>query len=188
MNMEKNYPYSFLLALLGLIFTTASCELAEQLNPESDSEKNVRIFTKGGNWNVDTLNVKTDLFGGGISTITSDTSYLNYGTIEFQDPEATLNPGYGAGYMIHRYMKNSDSHVDTLAWVPYNFNSVGQEGVITIFISEPGKDKVVGAFDMYLDLNIREDKKVRFSGWRRETIYGGSGGSYGLYRSYSLSR
>jgi hypothetical protein len=173
--------------LLGIVFTVSSCELAEQLDPESDSEKSVRIFTKGI-WNVDTLNVKTDLFSAGLSNVTSDTTYFNYGTIEFQDPEAASNPGYGAGYMIHRYVKNSISQIDTLAWVPYNFSSVGQEKVITIFISEPGKDKVVGASDMYLDLNIREDKKVKFSGWRRVSIYGGSGGSYGWYRSYSLSQ
>jgi hypothetical protein len=186
--MKRNHTNFFLVALLGVVFTISSCELAEQLNPESDSEKNVRIFTKGGNWNVDTLNVKTDLYSAGNSTITSDTTYLNFGTIEFQDPNAASNPGYGAGYMIQRYVKDGVNHIDTLAWVPYNFSSVGQEGVITIFISEPGKDKVVGASDMYLDLNIREDKKVKFSGWRRETIYGGSGGSYGWYRSYSLSR
>jgi len=186
--MKRNHFNFFVVVMLGVVFTISSCELAEQLNPESDSEKNVRILTKGGNWNVDTLNVKTDLFSAGNSTITSDTTYLNYGTIEFQDPDAAANPGYGAGYMIHRYIKNNVNHIDTLAWVPYNFNSVGQEGVITIFLSEPGKDKVVGAFDMYLDLNIREDKKVKFSGWRRETIHGGSGGSYGLFRSYSLSR
>jgi hypothetical protein len=186
--MKNNYFYFFLLAMLGVMLTISSCELAEQLNPESDSEKSVRIFTKGGIWNVDTLNVKTDLYSGGNSIITSDTTYLNYGTIEFQDPNAAKNPGYGAGYMIHRFVKNNESHVDTLAWVPYNFSSVGQEGVITIFISGPGEDKVVGASDMYLDLNTREDKKVKFSGWRRETIYGGSGGSYGWYRSYSLSR
>jgi hypothetical protein len=185
--MKKNFPNTFLLAMVGVIFSISSCELAEQLDPESDSEKNVKIFTKGV-WNVDTLNVKTDLFSAGNSSITSDTTYLNYGTIEFQDPEAAKNPGYGAGYMIHRFVKDNINHIDTLAWVPYNFNSVGQEDVITIFISEPGKDKVIDAFDMYLDLNIREDKKVKFSGWRRETINGGSGGSYGLYRSYSLSR
>jgi hypothetical protein len=185
--MKKNYAHVFVLALLGVIFTVTSCELAEQLNPESDSEKNVRIFTKGI-WNLDTLNVKTDLYSGGNSIITSDTTYLNYGTIEFQDPSAAKNPGYGAGYMIHRYAINGLNHIDTLAWVPYNFNSVGQEGVITIFISLPGEDKVVGASDMYLDLNTREDNKVRFSGWRRETIYGGSGGAYGWYRSYSLSK
>lgn len=186
--MKRNFFSFFIIALLGVVFTISSCELAEQLDPESDSEKSVRIFTKGGNWNVDTLNVKTDLYNAGISTVTSDTTYLNYGTIEFQDPGAALNPGYGAGYMIHRYVKVGTNHIDTLAWVPYNFNSVGQEGVITIFISEPGKDKVVGASDMYLDLNTREDKTVKFSGWRRESIYGGSGGSYGWYRSYSLSR
>ena len=186
--MRKNNPYAFLLAMFGVIFTISSCELAEQLDPESDSEKNVKVLTKGGVWNVDTLNMKTDLFSGGNSLITSDTTYLNYGTLEFQDPEAANNPGYGAGFLIHRYAINSVSHIDTLAWVPYNFISIGQEKVITIFISEPGKDKVIDAFDMYLDLNIREDKKVKFSGWRRETIYGGSGGSYGWYRSYSLSR
>ena len=115
--MKKNFPYAFLLAMLGVIFTISSCELAEQLDPESDSEKNVKIFTKGV-WNVDTLNTKTDLYNAGISSITSDTTYLNYGTIEFQDPNAANNPGYGAGYMIHRYTLNNESHIDTLAWVP----------------------------------------------------------------------
>jgi len=186
--MKLNSFNFFLVALCGIVLTISSCELADQLDPESDSEKNVRIFTKGGIWNLDTLNVKTDLYSGGNSTITSDTTYLNYGTVEFQDPNAALNPGYGAGYMIHRYKSNNENHVDTMAWVPYNFNSVGQEGVITIFISQPGEDKVVGASDIYLDVLTREDKKLRFSGWRRDAIYGGSGGSYGWYRSYSLSR
>jgi|GEM_PF-1035286 len=185
--MKKNRTFTFLLAAIGLIFTISSCELAEQLNPESDSEKNVRIFTAGV-WKVDTLNVKTDLYSAGISNITSDTTFLNYGTIEFQNPEAANNPGYGAGYMIHKYTLKGVNYTDTMAWVPYNFNSVGQEGVVTIFDAEPGDDLVVDGMDMYLDLNIREDKKLKFSGWRRETIYGGSGGAYGWYRSYSLSR
>jgi len=174
--MKKNYPILFFMALLGLVFSVSSCDLVDELNPESESEKNIRIFTTGGIWNLDTLNVKTDLYSGGNSTITSDTTYVNYGTIEFQDPNAAKNPGYGAGYMIHRYVKKGMNYVDTLAWVPYNFNLVTQEKVITIFISEPGRDKVVSASDIYLDLNIREDKKVKFSGWRRDAIYGGSGG------------
>jgi hypothetical protein len=114
--MKKNFPNTFLLAMVGVIFSISSCELAEQLDPESDSEKNVKIFTKGV-WNVDTLNVKTDLFSAGNSSITSDTTYLNYGTIEFQDPEAAKNPGYGAGYMIHRFIKDNSK--------PYRYAGLG---------------------------------------------------------------
>lgn len=186
--MRKTYSITTLIMLLGTLFTVTSCDLLDNINPESDSEKNIRIFTTGGIWKVDTLNIKTDLYTAGISTITRDTTYLNYGTIEFQDPNAAKNPGYGAGYMIHKYVNKGVSKTDTMAWVPYNFNSVGQEGVITIFISEPGKDKVVSATDISLDLNIREDNKLKFSGWRRDAIYGGSGGYYGFYRSFTLTR
>ncbi len=187
--MKRNNLIVLLFVMMGFMVMISSCDQVEDLLPKSESDKNVEIFTKGGAWNVDTLNIKTDVLQSGESNITSDTSYYDYGTIEFQDPGAANNPGYGAGYMIHYYMENGQNKIDTLAWVPYNFISVTQEKVITIFIPDPNsEDIVVDGYDMYLDLNTREEKKVKFSGWRRETIPGGSGGSYGNFRSYSLSR
>jgi len=171
---------------ISLALFVASCDLLKELDPESDTDKTVRIFTEGDVWKLDTLVTKTDILSGDISNVTSDSTFVNFGTIEFQKPNFT-QPGYGAGYMIHRYVKNGVNKVDTAAWVPYNFNSTSN-GVITLFFSLPGHDFVVGAYDMYLDLNTQEEKKIRFSGWRRETIYGGSGGSYGTYRRYHLTR
>jgi hypothetical protein len=55
-------------------------------------------------------------------------------------------------------------------------------------ISACSVDYVVGAWDMYLDKIIIEEKKVKIEGWRRETIPGGSGGSYGTFRGYVLTR
>jgi len=168
----------------SLIITLSSCEAVEELT-ETKTEKTIRIFT-AGIWNVDTLVTKTDVYSGGISNITSDSTFNNYGTIEFQKPNQTT-PGYGSGFMIHRYLKNGVNRIDTAAWVPYNFNSAG-DGTITLFFALPGEDFVVGAYDMYLDLETMEDNKIRISGWRRETIPGGSGGSYGTYRRYHLTR
>ncbi len=185
MNTKNN-----LILILGMTFLMGfiSCEKLDELL-ESETDKTVRIFTEGGIWNVDSLVVKTDVLSGGVSNVTSDSTFLNYGTIEFQDPEAPKNGGYGSGYMIHRYTKNGKNRIDTLAWVPYNFQSVGQDKVITIFTVAPNRDPTghLGQ-DMYLDLQIRQEKKVKFSGWRRETISMGSGGSYGWYRSYVLTR
>lgn len=172
------------LLIPAVIFLT-SCEAVEDLTL-TETEKTIKTFTEGGNWNVDTLVGKTDLFSGGNSTITSDTTHINYGTIEFQKPNQTV-PGYGAGFMIHRYTSNGVNHIDTAAWVPYNFNS-GSDGTITLFFSEPGEDFVVNAYDMFLNLDKMEDKNIIISGWRRETIQGGSGGSYGSYRRYHLTR
>jgi hypothetical protein len=185
LNMKQSLSFiliafSFLTA--ALVFT--SCEAVEELT-ETDTEKAIRIFTAGV-WNVDTLVTKTDLFSGGISNIQTDSTFSNYGTIEFQKPNQTV-PGYGAGYMIHRYTKNGISRIDTAAWVPYNFNS-GNNNYITLFFALPGQDIVVDGYDMYLDLVELSDKRIRISGWRRETIQGGSGGSYGTYRRYHLTR
>lgn len=96
-------------------------------------------------------------------------------------------PGYGAGFMIHRYSKTGINYTDTAAWVPYNFNS-GSDGTITLFFSLPYHDFVVDAYDMYLNLDMLDEKKIIISGWRRETIPGGSGGSYGTYKRYYLTR
>lgn len=178
----------FMLAYLVVILSFTSCEKIDELL-ESETDKTVRIFTHGGIWNVDSLVMKTDVLSGGVSNVTSDSTFLNLGTIEFQDPEAPKNGGYGSGYMIHRYTKQGKSRVDTLAWVPYNFQSVGQEKVITIFTVAPNRDPTGHlGLDMFLDLQIRQENKVKFSGWRRETISMGSGGSYGWYRSYVLTR
>ncbi len=178
-----------LLIIAGLFSVLFSaCELMENLDPESETEKITRIFTSGSPWKLDTLNLKTDLFSGGNSVITSDTTFYNYGTIEFLDPAAEKNPGYNTGYLIHRYSENGSAKTDTMAWAPYNHNS-GSDNHITIFFrNSPGADFVVGAWDMYLDKIVIEDKKLKFEGWRRETLPGGAGGSYGSFRSYSLSR
>lgn len=163
-----------------------SCNLLKELDPESETDKTIRVFTKGGQWKLDTLILKTDVLSGSVWTITSDSTFINFGTIEFQQPNQT-KPAYGAGHMIHRYTKNGVSKIDTAAWVPYNFNS-GSNGIVTLFFSEPGRDFVVSSPDMYLDINAQEKNKICISGWRRETIYGGSGGSFGTYRRYHLAR
>lgn len=164
-----------------------SCEKLDELL-ETESDKTVRIFTQGGVWNVDSLVMKTDVLSGGVSNVTSDSTFLNAGTIEFKSPNEAES-GYGSGLMIHRYTKNGKARIDTLAWVPYNFKSVNQEKVITIFTMPPVKDPTGHKYlDLYLDLQIRQENKVKFSGWRRNTISMGSGGSYGWYRSYVLTR
>jgi hypothetical protein len=90
--------------------------------------------------------------------------------------------------MIHRYTKNGRSRIDTLAWVPYNFQS-GNNSHVTVFTMPPVKDPTGNKYlDLYLDLELMTENKLRFSGWRRETISHGSGGSYGLYMGYDLSR
>jgi hypothetical protein len=184
-NMKQNFPITFFaLALLTTSFIFTSCEAVEELT-ETDTEKAIRIFTEGS-WKVDTLVTKTDLFSGGISNIQTDSTFNNYGTIEFQKPNQTV-PGYGAGFMIHRYVKNGIQRTDTAAWVPYNFNS-GNNNYITMFFALPGEDLVLDGYDMYLDLVELSEKRIRISGWRRETIPGGSGGSYGSYRRYHLTR
>lgn len=175
----------FVLFVAAALFLS-SCDLIKELDPESETDKTIRIFSEGGIWKLDTLVTKTDLFSAGISNITSDSTFVNYGTIEFQKPNQT-KPGYGAGYMIHRYSKGGIAKVDTAAWVPYNFNS-GSDGTVTLFFALPGQDIVVDGYDMYLDVEVMEKSKIRISGWRRETIHGGSGGSYGSYRRYHLTR
>jgi hypothetical protein len=180
---------SNIILVLGMFFLVGlvSCEKIDELL-ESETDKTVRIFTEGGVWKVDSLVLKTDVFSSGISNVTSDSTFLNYGTIEFKSPNEAES-GYGSGLMIHRYTKNGKARIDTLAWVPYNFKSVNQEKVITIFTMPPVKDPTGHKYlDLYLDLQIKQENKVKFSGWRRETISMGSGGSYGWYRSYVLTR
>lgn len=177
----------FMLAYLVVSLSFTSCEKIEEAL-ESETDKTVRIFTKGGVWNVDSLVLKTDVLSSGISNVTSDSTFLKYGTVEFKSPNEAES-GYGSGLMIHRYTKNGRNRIDTLAWVPYNWNSPTQEKVITIFTMPPIQDPTGHKYlDLYLDLQIREENKVKFSGWRRETISMGSGGSYGWYRSYVLTR
>lgn len=179
---------SNLILIIGMIFLTGllSCDKLEELM-ETETEKTVRIFTQGGVWTVDSLVLKTDVLSSGVSKITSDSTFVNYGTIEFKSPNEAES-GYGSGLMIHRYTKKGKNRIDTLAWVPYNFNT-GNNAFVTIFTMPPIKDPTGHKYlDLYLDLNTRQEKKVKFSGWRRETISMGSGGSYGWYRSYVLSR
>lgn len=180
---------SNLILIIGMFFLMGllSCEKLDELL-ESETDKTVRIFIQGGIWNVDSLVLKTDVLSGGVSNITSDSTFLNYGTIEFKSPNEAES-GYGSGLMIHRYTKNGKSRIDTLAWVPYNFKSVFQDKVITIFTMPPIKDPTGTKYlDLYLDLQVRQENKVKFSGWRRVTISHGSGGSDGWYQSWVLSR
>jgi hypothetical protein len=185
--MEAKFKH-LLVGGISILTLLVSCDQVEEiLKSETDTEKTIRIFTKGGEWNVDSLVLKTDLFSGGISNVTTDSSFVNYGTVEFKSPNEAES-GYGSGLMIHRYTKNGRSRIDTLSWVPYNFNT-GNNAFITVFTMPPVKDPSGHKYlDLYLDLQILQEKKIKFSGWRRETIYGGSGGSYGWYRSYVLSR
>jgi hypothetical protein len=183
--MKANFKQLFLAALTFLsIF--ASCDKIEEAF-ETKTDKTVRIFTKGGVWNVDSLVLKTDVLSSGISNITSDSAFLNYGTIEFKSPNEAES-GYGSGLMIHRYTKNGRTRIDSLAWVPYNFQS-GNNSHITVFTMPPVKDPTGKKYlDLYLDLELMTENKLQFSGWRRETISHGSGGSYGLYMGFDLSR
>lgn len=172
---------------MSILMGFFSCEKIDELL-ESESDKTIRIFTKGGVWNVDSLILKTDVLSGGTSKVTSDSTFVNYGTIEFKSPNEAES-GFGSGLMIHRYTKNGKSRIDTLAWVPYNFKSVFQEKVITIFTIPPVKDPTGHKYlDLYLDLQIRQENKLKFSGWRRVTISHGSGGSDGWYQAWVLSR
>jgi len=179
---------SNIILILGMCILMGflSCEKLDELL-ETETDKTVRIFTKGGVWNVDSLVMKTDVLSGDVSKITSDSTFLKHGTIEFKSP-SEAESGYGSGLMIHRYTKNGKARIDTLAWVPYNFKS-GNNSHITVFTMPPIKDPSGKKYlDLYLDLQILEENKFKFSGWRRETISMGSGGSYGWYRSYVLSR
>lgn len=175
-----------LIVFIMLALAVTSCEVVEDILPKSETEKRIEIFTQGGVWQVDSLIGKTDVLSGGVSTVTSDSLWLDHGTIEFQKPNQTV-PGYGAGFMIHQYVENGQNHVDTAAWVPYNFNS-GNENYITLFFALPGEDLVLDGYDMILDPEVIQEDKIVISGWRRETIPGGSGGSYGSYRKYYLTR
>lgn len=186
MNGFKKMCFFSTLSLLTV--SIFSCDLVEDLVPKTESEKRIELLTKGGVWRVDSLILKSDVLSGGISTITSEEIRLNNGTLEFLSPENSDNPGYNAGYVIHRYTENGIAKTDTLAWVPYNFNS-GSDNHITIFYYTPNQiDYVSGAYDMYFDILTFESKKVRIESWRRETINGGSGGSYGTFRRYHLTR
>ena len=187
--MRKTYLFILLFVLSGLLTTMTSCEdLIEDISPESETERVTRIFTEGSPWKVDTLTYKEDFLSGGQSIVTYDTTYYNYGTIEFTDPEAAENPGYNTGYMIHRYTENGQQKVDSMAWAGYNHQS-GSDRAITVFIHDQNSiDFVAGAWDMYLDKIIIEENKVKFEGWRRETSGNGTGGVYGNFRGYSLSR
>jgi len=183
MKTKKNLLF---IAGITLMMSLSSCDKIEEAF-ETETDKTVRIFTEGGVWNVDSLVLKTDVLSGGISNVTSDSTFLNYGTIEFKSPNEAES-GYGSGLMIHRYTKNGRNRIDTLAWVPYNFKS-GNNSHITVFTMPPVKDPTGNKYlDLYLDLQILEESKVKFSGWRRETISHGSGGSYGWYQAWVLSR
>ncbi len=187
--MQKKLPLTILyLALLSAVALNSCDKVNEIVNPETETEKMTRIFVEGSPWKVDTLVYKEDFFSGGQSVVTYDTAYFNYGIIEFFDPADADNPGYNAGYAVHRYTENGQQKVDSLAWAPYNHNS-GSDNHITLFFHDQNSyDFVVGAWDMYLDKIIIEEDHIKIEGWRRENAGGGTGGVYGNFRGYSLSR
>lgn len=74
-NSTKNTVTALLYLFAGLFIT--SCELVDELDPESETEKTVKTFTGRGQWKVDTLDTKTDLFSAGVSNVTSDSTFLN---------------------------------------------------------------------------------------------------------------
>ncbi|HOX77698.1 MAG TPA: hypothetical protein PLW31_06625 [Bacteroidales bacterium] len=187
--MKKNSPAFIFFLIISSVFIFSSCDkINDIIDPETETEKVTRIFVEGSPWHVDTLTYKEDFLSGSQSVVTYDTSYFNYGTLEFTDPDASENPGYNCGYMIHRYSENGQAKIDSMAWAPYNHNS-GSDNHITIFIHDQNSiDFVVGAWDMYLDKIIIGENKVKVEGWRRENAGGTSGGIYGNFRGYTLSR
>lgn len=127
--MKKSTPlFLFVLALF------ISCN---ELTEKTTKEKTIDILTTG-TWKVDSLVAQIKSEAPGSSIITSDSLFLNYGTLTFQNPGNESNPGYNTGYLIHTYTKASTSHIDTLAWVPYNFDSPSSDiDQLTIFYPDP---------------------------------------------------
>jgi hypothetical protein len=125
--MKKVTP--LVLLVLAVLF---GCKELEQ---KTAQEKTIDLLT-AGNWKVDSLVAQIKTQAPGSSIITSDSLFLNYGTFSFQNP-GNENPGFNAGYLIHTYTKASASHIDTLAWVPYNFDSPSSEiDQLTIFFPD----------------------------------------------------
>jgi hypothetical protein len=174
-----------LFVLAGMAVTFSMCKLTD-LEPKTPRQKKIDLFTAGnGIWNVDSLTQATMQQG----TTTSDSLFLNNGTLEFKTPSTTeANPGHGIGFLIHRYTKKGVTVVDSLAWAPYSFASVTDETNITFFFPQPFHpiDYVSNVAESVLDPSILESKKVRLSGLRQTT--NNNGVVIGLYLEYYLTR
>lgn len=177
MNSTKNVIRIVMVAAcVGLLFC---CELLD--GPKLEIDKRIETLTEGGPWKVDSL-VYIEEENSGVPVYYVDTVYLNYGTMEFKAP-SDPKPGYGAGFVYHRYTKNGKANTDTLAWKTYD-----DIAFVTIYYPTTGQiDYVAGAYDQMMDILGLESKKAHFGGWRRKSI-NGTNSSYGIYRRYYLTR
>jgi hypothetical protein len=183
---------AFKLALLFFLFVFASCELiSEAIDSRSDQEKVIDLLTKGGIWSVDSLVAQVKSEAPGSSIVTSDSLFLKFGTWEFQDPNNDKNPGFNAGYLIHKYTKKGSPRIDTLAWVPYNFASPSSEiPTLTIFFPDPSvqnRDMVVDDTENYFLYLKKEENVIRIEGGFGYNV--GSGATRIInYKRYHLAR
>jgi hypothetical protein len=120
-----------------VLFVLAAFIGCNELDQKTTQEKTIDLLTTG-TWKVDSLVAQIKSEAPGSSIITSDSLFLNFGTFTFQNPGNEENPGFNTGYLIHSYIKASASHIDTLAWAPYNFDSPSSEiDQLTIFLPDP---------------------------------------------------
>jgi hypothetical protein len=160
MTMKNTTPLLLIIVLAALV----GCQ---ELEEKSTSEKTIDLLT-AGIWKVDSLVAQIKSESPGLSIINSDTTFLNYGTFAFQKPVNEGGPGYGTGYLIHTYTEASATHIDTLAWVPYNFDFPASEiDHLTIFYPDPSvlvRQIVINDIEnMFLYLK-KEPNIVRFEG------------------------
>ncbi len=119
-----------------VLFVLAALFGCSELDEKSAQDKTTDLLT-GGVWKVDSLVAQIKSESPGVSITTSDSLFLNYGTFTFQKPGES-GPGYGTGYLIHTYTKASATRIDTLAWVPYNFDFPASDTEsLTLFARDP---------------------------------------------------
>jgi hypothetical protein len=179
----RNSLHGFMLALVATTFVTCSLK---DLTPETPRQKKIDLFTSGNaTWKVDSLTVATIDQG----TTTSDSLFLNNGTLRFSVPATTeTSPGYGTGFLIHTYTKKGVTVTDSLAWAPYNFASITDETNITFFFPQPYHpvDYVSNVAESILNPTILESSRVKLSGLRETT--NSNGAILGLYLEYYLTK
>lgn len=161
-------PEKFILIPV-LIFLISSCSLFEALENKSEQEKTIELLTTGGVWKLDSATWKIESNAPGLSVTLNDSLFLNYGTWEFQSPENPKNPGFTAGYLIHKYVKKGVNKTDTLAWTPYNFGSTldNSDTYLTIFYPDPSllvRDIVVDDMQFTFSYQKKERNLVRITG------------------------
>lgn len=173
-----------------VLFVLAALFGCSELEEKSVQDKTIDLLT-GGVWKVDSLVAQIKSESPGVSITTSDSLFLNYGTFTFQKPGNDSGPGYGTGYLIHTYTKASATRIDTLAWVPYNFDFPASEiDHLTIFYPDASvlvRDIVINDVEnMFLYLK-KEPNTVRIEGGFSFTV--GSGTTIiRNYKRYHLSK